>query len=341
MKCVRIKDKQKLEISDIKPPVSDGKNVIIEVSKSGICGSDLHNYELGEPKGLIMGHEFSGIVLDKGSRKDLEVGDRVTALPISPCMNCPACNKGYLNYCSNTWKEAVGLSIDNPGGLTSKIKVREDMVIKLDDNITDEEAALVEPTAVGFHAVNLADIKVGDKVLIIGGGIIGLVSAMFAKLEGAVKVTLLETNKNRGIKALNLGVVDEFINVSDTNEYNNFLATSSSSYDKVIECCGNSNAVTSSLIFTKPGSTIVLVGVSPTSITIPTVIAVMNELVIKGAIAYTKEEFIKCIELISNKKIDVLKFLDKVISLEEVDKEYKELYSGNSNNIKVLVDLKK
>lgn len=341
MKSVAIKDKKILEIKEVEEPIADGKDVIIEVSKCGICGSDLHYFEMGSPLGLIMGHEYLGTVINKGIREDLEIGNRVVALPISPCMKCEACIKGNINYCLHTWDKATGLAVTNPGGFTKKIKVRSDMVIKLDDRITDEEGAMIEPMAVSLHAINQADIEIGDKVLIIGGGIIGLASAMFARLAGASYVTLFETNEKRGNKALKLEVVDEFINVSNEEEMKKFMEINSASFDKIIECCGNSNAVTSSLMFAKPGSTVVLVGVSMEAITIPTILAVMHELNLKGAIAYTKEEFENCIELIANKKIDVLKFLDKVVSLDEVQASFDELIDGKTDTIKILVDLNK
>ena len=90
MKAVAIKGVKEFEIKDINEPISDGKKVIIEVKKSGICGSDIHYWVNGEPKGLVMGHEFAGVVLDPGDRLDLNKGDRVTALPISPCGKCEA-----------------------------------------------------------------------------------------------------------------------------------------------------------------------------------------------------------------------------------------------------------
>ena len=108
---------------------------------------------------------------------------------------------GNPQYCPETWTHAVGLSLDNPGALSGTISVRPDMVLKLPDNIKDEEGAMVEPTAVGLHTVHLADIRVGDRVLIVGGGIIGLVSAMFAKLEGASFVAVSETNEARVTKS--------------------------------------------------------------------------------------------------------------------------------------------
>ena len=190
MKACAIKDVKQFEIKEIEEPKKEEGKVLIDVIKTGICGSDIHYWVSGEPKGLIMGHEFCGKVVDPGDRLDLEVGDRVTALPISPCGECEACKKGEVQYCSKTWSQAVGLSLENPGGLTKRISVRSDMVIKVPDKMRDEEVAMVEPTAVGLHAAHLGRIAVGDNVLVIGGGIIGLVSAMFAKLEGASKVIL-------------------------------------------------------------------------------------------------------------------------------------------------------
>ena len=204
MKCVAIKDVKEFEITDMKQPEIDHENVVLEVKKTGICGSDIHYWVAGEPKGLVMGHEFSGVVKDPGSRTDLKKGDRVTGLPISPCGKCEACLSGNPQYCPSTWTYAVGLSLTNPGALTKETKVRPDMVIKLPDTVSDDEGAMVEPTAVGLHAIHLADIKVGAKVLVIGGGIIGLVSAMFAKMEGASYVALSETNKARGEKGRDL-----------------------------------------------------------------------------------------------------------------------------------------
>lgn len=100
MKACAIKGVRQFEIKEIKEPVADGKKVIIDVLKSGICGSDIHYWVNGEPKGLVMGHEFCGRVVDPGDRLDLQVGDRVTALPISPCGECEACRKGEVQYCS-------------------------------------------------------------------------------------------------------------------------------------------------------------------------------------------------------------------------------------------------
>lgn len=338
MKAAVLEDIKKFKITEVEPPKPDNNKVIIDIIKTGICGSDIHNWDAGEPKGLIMGHEFTGKVVDPGSRIDLNIGDRVTALPISPCGHCEACETGNPQYCTETWTHAIGLSLDNPGGLTNRIAVRPDMVLKLPDNVTDEEGAMIEPTAVGLHAVHLADIRVGNKVLVVGGGIIGLVSAMFAKLEGAEFVAISETNEARGKKSVKLKVADEWFNAKDENFLKNVFSKVPGGFDIVIDCSGNTKAVESELMTVKPGGTIVLVGVSPKPIEFASVIAVMKELTIKGVIAYTKEEFKNCISLIANKKIDVMKFVDDIVPLEDTQKAYERLTSGSDDAVKIMVD---
>ena len=340
MKAVAIKGVKQFEIKDISEPKADGEKVIIEVSKTGICGSDIHYWVNGEPKGLVMGHEFAGVVVDPGDRLDLVKGDRVTALPISPCGKCEACRNGDVQFCPETWSHAVGLSLDNPGGLTSKIAVRSDMVIKVPDNIQDEEVAMVEPLAVGLHAAHLGRIAVGDDVLVIGAGIIGLASAEFAKKEGASYVAITETNKARGQKAVDLKVADEYYDATDKDLVSKLMAKTNGGFDVVIECVGNGAAVNSAISMVKPGGIVVLVGVATNAIPTYTVMAVMKELVVQGSIAYTYNEFNSCINLIANKKIDAMKFVDDVVSLNEVQHAYERLTCGTDSAVKILVDPK-
>lgn len=338
MKCVSLKGAKEFEIKEVNEPVADGQNVIIDVKKTGICGSDIHYWDAGEPQGLIMGHEYCGVVTNPGARMDLKVGDRVTALPISPCGNCQACLSGNPQYCPNTWTYATGLAVTNPGGLAPKMAIRPDMVLKVPDNVTDDEVAMVEPTAVGLHAIHLADIKIGDKVLVIGGGIIGLVTAMLAKLEGASYVALSETNKARGEKAVRLGVADQWFDAKDTKMVEKLVTMTNGGFDIVLDCCGNSPAVGTALMTVRPGGKTILVGISLGTVTIPAVVAVMKELTIQGAIAYTKEEFQTCIDLMASKKIDMTKFVDDIVGLADVQKAYERLTSGTDDAVKILVD---
>ncbi len=338
MKCVAINNKRKVVPTEIEAPKSKNGSVLIDVKKCGICGSDIHYWDLGMPNGLVMGHEFCGVVTDPGSRKDLKVGDRVTGLPISPCGECEACRTGNPQYCAKTWDEAIGLSLTNPGAYAEKTSIRPDLAIKVPSNITDAEIAMVEPAAVGLHAVDLANIKIGSKVLVIGAGIIGDMCAMFAKMNGASYVAVSEANPKRGDKAVRLGVADEYFYALDENWANNVRKNCPEGYDYVFDCCGNSAAVSSGIMAAKQHGTLVLVGVSMDSITIPSIQVVTKEMVLLGAIAYTREEFEQCITLMSERKIDALKFVDDVISLNDVQHAFERLTSGDDNAIKILID---
>lgn len=336
MKCVSINGVKSLKVEERNTPEFDNGKVVFKVNSCGICGSDIHYWVSGGPVGLVMGHEFSGTVVESGSRSDLKVGDRITALPLSPCGMCDACKSGNPQYCVSTWTNATGLSLDNTGAYAEYSSCFPNMVRLLPDKISDEEASMIEPSAVSLHAVKLADIMVGDKVCIIGGGIIGLLAAEFAKKEGATYVAMLETNEARGNKSLKYGYVDEYYNALDEKTIP-LLKEKTGGFDKVIECCGNSGAVSEAIMLTKNGGKIVLVGVSMEPITIPSVIAVMGEISMLGSIAYSEFDFDKIISLIKDKQLDVIKYIDKRITLDEVQDAFTELTSGNSDTIKIVI----
>ena len=336
MKCVAVSGAKSLVIKNIDVPISYDGSVVIEVKSSGICGSDIHNWEMGNPVGLVMGHEFAGVVVDPGSRLDLEVGDRVTALPISPCGKCEACHSGNVQYCVDTWTEAVGLSLKNPGAYAKYTSCRADMVRKIPGNISFDAACMIEPAAVSLHAINLADIKIGDDVLIIGGGIIGLMAAEFAKMAGAGYVALMETNKKRGRKAVSYGKVNEYFDVLKEDSIPRAMTKTNGGFDKVIECCGNAAAVSEALTTVKPGGTVVLVGVSAVPVNIPMVIGVMKEVEMKGAIAYTALEFDTVIKMLAEKKINVTKYIDDLVPLEKAQESFERLTNGKDAAVKII-----
>ena len=336
MKCVSISGEKSLVLKDIDVPVSKDGSVVIEVKSAGICGSDIHNWVSGQPVGLVMGHEFAGTVVDPGSRKDLEKGDRVTGLPISPCGKCPACRSGNVQYCMDTWSEAVGLAVTNPGGYAEYTSCRPDMVRKIPGNVSFDAACMVEPAAVALHAVNLSNINIGDKVLIIGGGIIGLMSAEFARLAGASYIAILETNKKRGKKAVGFGKINEFFDATKEDTIPNLMTKTNGGFDKVIECCGNDAAVSEAMMTVRPGGMVVLVGVSTAPITVPMVVSVMREVTLQGAIAYTTAEFDTCLKLIAEKKINVTKYIDDLVPLEAAQESFERLTNGKDAAIKII-----
>lgn len=338
MKSVVLNNVRNLTVCDVEDPIKDGNEVIVKVLKAGICGSDLHYFESFAIPNLVMGHEFCGEVIDAGYRTDLKVGDRVTALPISPCNDCFACKSKNVQYCKNTWSDALGLSLSHPGAFSEYLHVRGDMVIKVPDNVSNEEAAMAEPAAVSLHAVNLAKINENSKVLVVGAGIIGMLSLLFAKKMGAKMVAVSEANEERGTMAVKFNLADKFYDVKKEDTIANMLKDTEGGFDVVIECCGNTPAVTSSIVTVKEGGTIVLVGVSLKPIEVPTALIVTKELKVLGAIAYTYEEFNDVINMLANKEISLKEFITDTVSLEGVNEAFERLISGKSKDIKILVD---
>ena len=338
MKSVVLKNIKNLVVCDAENPPKAGNEVVVKVLKAGICGSDLHYFESFVIPNLVMGHEFCGEVVYPGCRTDLKVGDRVTALPISPCNTCDACKSKNVQYCKSTWSDALGLSLSHPGAFSEYLHVRSDMVIKVPDNVTDEEAAMVEPAAVSLHAVNLAKINENSKVLVVGAGIIGMLSLLFAKKMGAKMVAVSEANEERGNMAVKFNLADKFYDVKKEDTIANMLKDTEGGFDVVIECCGNSPAVTSSIVTVKEGGTIVLVGVSLKPIEVPTALIVTKELKVLVAISYTYEEFNDVINMLANKEISLKEFITDTVSLEGVNEAFERLISGKSKDIKILVD---
>ena len=329
---------KKLVIENKEAQTGKKAYILIDVIKAGICGSDIHYWVSGAPKGLVMGHEFSGIVIDNGGSKNFKEGDRVTALPISPCLKCKECKEGNEQICSQTWAQAIGLTTETPGGFGGRVLVREDMVRHLPDNVTYESGAMVEPAAVALRAANISGIKKGDKALVIGGGIIGLLTALFLKLKGASYVALTETNEARGSKAVKLGVADEWFNALDPKLSEKLFAKTGNGFDIVADCCGNSPAVSSGIIFAKPNGNLILVGISLNNVSIPLVAGIMKEINIKGSIAYKPAEFDTVIKLLADKKINLEKFIDDVVTLDDIQGAFERLTSGLDDAVKILVD---
>ncbi len=339
MRCVEINGPKELVLKNREVKSGKPGYILIDVIKAGICGSDIHYWVSGAPKGLVMGHEFSGIVLDNGGSSEFEPGDRVTALPISPCLECEYCKRKEYQICTHTWEAAIGLSLDNPGAFGGRILVREDMVRHLPDNVTYESGAMIEPASVAYRAVNISGVKKGDKCLVIGGGIIGLLTAMFLKLRGASFVGLTETNIQRGKRSVSSGVADEWFNALEENVNKKIMAkTGGIGYDVVCDCAGNSITLTNAINYTKPNGNLIIEGISLLPVNVPLVSATLKEINIKGSIAYKKEEFDEVIELVRTKKIDLEKFIDDIVTLDDVQKSFERLTSGSDAAVKILVD---
>ncbi|OLS33773.1 zinc-binding dehydrogenase [Bacillus sp. MRMR6] len=342
MEALVLEGKRNIVLREIETPKANGHDVIIKVEKCGICGGDFHFlYDSGDSlKGLVMGHEFSGTVVDPGANTELSVGDRVTASPENSCGTCSLCKMGNQNACAKNFSAGFGLSVGYRGAYAEYAAVRPDMVMKIPESLSFTEAALVEPAAVGLHAVNRGKVGVGDKVLIIGAGIIGLACATFARLAGASYVALLETNMSKANNALNFGDVDKIFDAKEEDSIQKAIDSNGGvGFDKVFECSGAEAGMVSALRVTKPKGTIIVVGAAAQNISIPLYLSIFGEFDIKPTYAYTAAEFKTAMNFISSGAVDVKKYATKEVKMVDVPKVFDDLVNGRLENPKVIIDV--
>lgn len=234
MKAAVLKKPEHLVVEDIREPYCDNENVIVKVKACGICGSDLRYYKgenpwalhtLGEfienPPNIIFGHEFAGEVADAINPEYKHmIGKRVTVLAFKPCGICELCKSGKYHLCKNTKHLGHGAGWGDmdyfPGGMAEYCNVWYSHIIELPDNMSYEEATVLDPLSVAIHAVTLSGIKPGDKVLVLGSGPVGLCIAQAVREFGATNVystdkydVALDIAKKVGVnEALDANVVD-------------------------------------------------------------------------------------------------------------------------------------
>lgn len=337
MKALMIQGPKKLKVLDVPAPRADGERVIIRVKTSGICGSDIHIWEEGNRAGLILGHEFGGTVVNPGSRGDLNPGDRVTVIPLNPCGKCSWCLNSHYHTCRYSFKNGIP-GVTASGSYAEYFSARPDMVRKLPDRVGDAEAAMIEPAAVGLHAVRHAKIRPGDKVLIAGAGVIGLLCAMWARLYGASFVGMSEVNESRGRKALEYGDIHTLFDAKEPESASTMLKTAKGLFDKAIDCSASADGINTAAQILNNQGILILVGISYSPVPIMTLPLCLKELRIIGDIGYSIEEFEYTIEMMSRRMIHTERFIDERIGLDDVQGAFERLSSGDAPEVKILIE---
>ena len=338
MRAVKLIGPRQMDSVDVDMPEADGEHVIVKISACGICGSDLHYWDIGVGMnglpGLIMGHEFCGTVHDPGIRDDLSSGDRVTVMPINPCGECTTCSNGWLNICMNANKRSIPGN-NSPGAFAEYVSARPDMVRTLPDNISDKEGALVEPSTVALHAVNQTELKAGESLLVIGGGPIGLLCAAWGKIKGASRVVLVEMNKFRQTFAGNTGWVDEVVNAADQKLGRTLRALSDGGFDRTVETSASDAGIGAAISALKPHGRIVLAGISFHHQPVHTLMLTMKELEMRTSMGFLPEEFDMVIDHMTRKKLNVETLVTKTVALENIPDTFNNLSSGAWKEIKI------
>ncbi|MFP3981790.1 MAG: zinc-dependent alcohol dehydrogenase [Desulfobacterales bacterium] len=340
MRAVKLTGARKLEPVEVADPEAEENNVIMDVLACGICGSDLHYWEMGVgmdgKPGLIPGHEFCGTVADPGPRSDLQPGDRVTYIPLNPCGVCPTCQKGLFHICQKAFTRPIPGN-NAPGAFAEKVAGRADMVRKLPDSLSDEEACLVEPAAVALHAIRQAGFRVGDKVLITGGGTIGLLSAAWARIAGAGLVGLCEVNPHRLEHAGNWQYVDEVFDGRDEKLRRKLKQASDGGFDAVVETSAVDAGLFTAMSALKPGGTVVLAGINFSAQSVSTLMLTSKELVQKGSMAYAIDEFDTSLAFMADKRLDTAGMVNCRPGFSDLQETFERLHAGTPEIVKAVV----
>ncbi|EGW41922.1 NAD(P)-dependent alcohol dehydrogenase [Desulfosporosinus sp. OT] len=333
----------KLEIREIEVPVPKEKQVLVKLEYVGICGSDVHYLEHGKigdfivNGDFILGHECAGTIVAVGSSVEkLKVGDRVALEPGCTCGQCEFCKTGRYNLCPD-----VEFLATPPyhGCLMNYIAFPETMAFKLPDMISTKEGALVEPLAVGMHAAKQGNVKLGDSVVILGSGTIGLVTLLACKAFGATDITVVDVIPKRLEYAKKLGATT-VINAAEVDVLAEIdKLTNQEGVDIVIETAGAAKTIAQTPYLVKNGGCIVLVGMAPQDIIEFNFAKIMaKEAEIKSVFRY-RNIYPQAIKAISKGIIDISGIITHEFAFDDVAQAFDFVINHKEEVVKAVIKI--
>ena len=331
----------RLEFVDRPLPVAGRRDVLVRVASVAICGSDVHGYTGTTGRRIppiVMGHEASGVVESIGAEVDgWRPGDRVTFDSTVYCGECPSCRDGRINLCER--RQILGVSTPayrRDGAMSQYVAVPSRILHPLPDELTFDEAALVEPAAVAMHAVRISAIDPGLPMVVIGAGAIGLLVLQALKAAGSGHVIVMDVRDERLDVARRLGA-DETIN-SETSEPAAALeaTTGRTTVGVAFEAVGISRTVRLAAELTAPGGHLTLIGNVQPSVEMNLQAIVSKELTIKGSAA-SAGEYPACLALMASGRIRTGPLISRVLPLEEGQAAFDSLRRGDPGLIKIVL----
>jgi len=312
-----------VRVQDYPEPALTPGMVLLRVQRAGMCGSDLHYFHDGccgafvPTRPFVLGHELSGVVAAVAADVDgLAVGTRVAVNPARACDRCAYCRAGRRNLCRRT--VMLGSASTRPptdGGFAHLVAVRADQCHRLGD-LDHAVGAMIEPLAVALHAVRRAGMPVAARVLITGGGPIGLLIAMTARALGAVQVVVSDPSPGRRETALARGV-DDVDDPSDPNLPDLGGELPDGGFDVAFEASGAPVALRQLFDLVRPGGTIVQVGTLSTGdVLLPASQVMAREITLLGSFRYG-DVFDDAIALVRSGRVDVASLVSRVFPLED------------------------
>lgn len=321
MKALLLKGPEKLAVQNVPDPRPAPGQVLVRVRYCGICGSDLHAYHVGQPGGMILGHEFTGEVEEAGpGAEGWAPGQRVAVLPVILCGTCPSCRQGLFNLCDQS--KYGGLGLTSPGGMAQYICIGSDMLRELPQDVDLLTGTLAEPLAVSLHAVRQGDFRIGDKVLITGAGPIGALSLKLAITGGASETWVIEGSPERQEIALKIGA--SHVLPPGRESLHRIRKFTDPGVDLALECAGVPEALDTVLKSVRPRGRVVVAGIHQEPVRLEYNRITVKEIQIRGSFGFIGE-MEASLDLINKNPGDFRPLITKVVSLEEAPGAFQEL----------------
>lgn len=354
MQAIRFYGRHDLRLEEIPaPPAPGAGQVLVKPSYCGICGTDLHEYDQGptwtsENKNpysgaalpQILGHEFSARVVDVGPGVSaVSVGDRVSVQPqIGP--RTDYFGQRNLSYLS---PQAAVVGLSWPwGGFAELAIVNEYNLVRMPDGISDQQGALVEPAAVGVHALDRAAVPPGGTLLITGAGTIGAVVALAARCSGLSKIFVSEPNAQRRFAMQGLGINAILLDptTSDIGAEIREMTLENLGVDAAIECSGNGRALQTCIDAVRPQGVVVQVGLMTSKVELEPFRWTVKDLTIRGSLNYPLTIWPRIFSMMESGLFPVEKIVGGVVGMKDTKEQgFDALLRPNSDKLKILVEM--
>ena len=341
MKAAVLTGSKQIEVKEIPVPSAGPGEIVIRVSACGVCGSDIHMWTSGRGWGdqdgdFVMGHEFCGVVTDPGD-SDFKEGDRVVFWANLYCGECDMCRAGQEQLCREVnGKNYIGFVCN--GAYAEYYAGKASNAYLLPDTVSDVAAGLIDPLMVAYHAVRKSGIRLHDKVLVVGSGIIGQLMGELAKKAGASYVAMSKINDVKIRKAKELGIFDDYFDGSDPQREAVFKQASGGGFDIVFEAAGTAGSLASCIDAVRPGGRVVMIGntIEP-EIPFSMNRVVLQEIQLIGSVSCTRKEFEETIDLIAKGMIDPEKYVTEILPLEGLQHALERQISPDDPMVKFVV----
>lgn len=354
MQAIRFHGQHDLRLEEVPAPPAPGVGqVLVKPSYCGICGTDLHEYdygptwtsENGNPYSgaalpQILGHEFSARVVAIGPGvSTVTVGDRVS---VQPQIGSRSDYFGQRNL-SFLSPQAAVVGLSWPwGGLAELAVVNEYNLVRMPDQISDQQGALVEPAAVGVHAVDRAEVPPGGTLLITGAGTIGAVVALAARCAGISKIFVSEPNaqRRRVMESLNTNAILLDPTTTDIGAAVREMTLENLGVDAAIECSGNGRALQSCIDAVRPQGIVVQVGLMSSKVELEPFRWTVKDLTIKGSLNYPLTIWPRIFSMMESGLFPVEKIVGGVIDMKDTKElGFDSLLRPDSDKLKILVEI--